>query len=196
LKIKKFNKKRCLGQEFILTLILAIGYGIFSVILWYYNLGKYFVFANVLGLTIVLYQVYLLIKPVSKISLYSNLKFIIKKFLINLKNDFEKVNSKIITLLGKALAEKKERKRLIHHLPIRNYVSYHLPKKRNKKALYVFYFILGLLFFNLSLYYGFSLSKDVFVYGYLGFIFSILILIFILYFVYRMIKRLLFRKKW
>ena len=187
------NKKISLSQEFILTLILAIGYAILSVILWYYNLGKYFVFGNIFGLVLIIYQIYLLIKPIHKKSLYSNLKCYIKKFSKDLRNDFENVNDKIITLLGKALAEKKERKRLIHHLPIRNYVSYHLPYKRNKKRLYLFYFILGLLFFNFSLYYGLSLSKDVFVYGFLGFVFATLIIILILYFVYRMIKRLI---KW
>lgn len=164
--------------------------------LWYYNLGKYFVFANVLGLTIVLYQVYLFIKPVSKRSLYSNLKFTIKKFLINLKNDFEKVNSKIISLLGKALAEKKERKklRLIHNIPSYQKITKNRVFRKSKKMT-LFYFILGLLFFNISLYYGLSLDKEVFIYGYIGFIFSILILIFVLYFVYRIIRRLIRGKR-
>ncbi|MEK6951664.1 MAG: hypothetical protein AABX29_01485 [Nanoarchaeota archaeon] len=197
------NKYLNLSHELVLTLILALVYGIFTFILIYYNLGKYFVFGNIFGLVLIIYQIYLLVKPVSKNSLlkdiFLDLKSYTKKLLTNIRNDFENVNAKLRNYLYSSFNKIKERKRLIHHLPshfIREKITKKEEKvsKRNKKFIYLFYLILGLLFFNISLYYGLSLDREVFIYGYIGFVSTISTLILILYFVYRIIKRLLFRK--
>ena len=79
MKINGINRKAFLSQEFILVLLLAISYGVFTFISLYYKLGKYFVFGNILGLVIIIYQMYLLVKPVSK-------KSLLKDISLNLKN--------------------------------------------------------------------------------------------------------------
>jgi len=180
----KISSKILLSQGFILSLILAVSYGILIFVLIYYKLINYFVFANIFVLTLIIYQIYLLIKPISKKTLLNSLYYKIKGFFVRLKEDVERVNKIVLRLFNglKERAHHKENGKLGSSLPSHHIKENIITKRKNvlKRNGRLFYLILGLLFFSISLYLGLTLEKDVFIYGYLIPILLILFTIFAL----------------
>ncbi|MBI2499386.1 hypothetical protein HYV88_04050, partial [Candidatus Woesearchaeota archaeon] len=163
----------------IFVLSLVIGYAILTLILLLYNLGRYFVFGNIVGLNIIIYQVYLLIRSVSKKTLLNSLYYKVRGFFVRLREDFERVNKIVLRLFNgfKKRVYHKERGSLVHYLPS-GHVSKKINANRNTRLLCLVSCLL--FFFSISLYLGLRLEREVFVYGYLVPIFLILFTVFVL----------------